>query len=141
VIRFWKETLNEKADALSRRLEHQPHKVIDESSSLLRSDQIQFSSFQFAALAAASHIELTILRQVRAVSEKNDEYQSLKSALANDSPTNRDLTLDDELIWYKNRLYISNHDETRLRILEQDHDSKIAGHWEHAKTMKLISRN
>jgi hypothetical protein len=114
---------------------------MDESSPLLRSGQIQFSSLQFAALAAASHIEPTILRQVRAASEKDSEYQSLKSALTNGSSTNRDLTFDDELIWYKNRLYIPNHDETRLRILEQDHDSKIAGHWGHAKTMELISRN
>jgi hypothetical protein len=128
VIRFRKRTLNEKADALSRRPEHQPLKIIDESSPLVRSDQIQFSSLQFAALAAASHIEPTVLQQVRATSEKNSEYQSLKSALTNGSSTNRDLTFDDELIWYKNRLYISNHDETRLRILEQDHDSKIAEH-------------
>jgi hypothetical protein len=98
VIRFRKRTLNEKADALLRRPEHQSPKVVDESSPLLRSDQIQISSFQFAALAAASHIEPTILQQVRMISEKNSEYQSLKFALANDSSTNRDLTLDDELI-------------------------------------------
>jgi hypothetical protein len=128
VIRFRKETLNGKVDALSRRFEHQSPKASDESSSLLRSNQIQIFSFQFVALTAASHIEPTILQQVRTVSEKNSEYQSLKFALANDSSTNRDLTLDDELIWYKNRLYISNHDEIRLRILEQDYDLKIAEH-------------
>jgi hypothetical protein len=128
VIRFRKETLNEKADALSRRPEHQPPKIVDESSPLLRSNQIQISSFQFAALAAASQIEPTILQQVRATNKKNSEYQSLKSALTNNNSTNRDLTLDDELIWYKNRLSIPNHDETRLRILEQNHDSKIAEH-------------
>jgi hypothetical protein len=66
VIRFRKGTLNEKVDALSRRSEHPPPKTVDEFSPLLRSDQIQFYSFQFAALAAASHIELTILRNVRA---------------------------------------------------------------------------
>ena len=38
------------------------------------------------------------------------------------------LSLDDGLLWYKGRLYISDKQNLRLYILEQDHDSKVAEH-------------
>ena len=51
------------------------------------------------------------------------------------------LLLDDGLLWYKGRLYIPEKQDLKLHILEQDHDSKVAGHWGHAKTLEILTRN
>src|SRR5439155_19638330 len=127
VIRYRKGTLNGQADALSRKPEHH---ITSETTypPLLRSDQIQISSFELATLIAASHIEPTILQTVRDAARVDPEYQRLQRTVAGDATVDKHLSLDNELLWYKGRLYIPDKRNVRLHILEQDHDSKVAEH-------------
>ena len=53
----------------------------------------------------------------------------------------KDLEIIDNLLYYKNRLYIPNSNTIHTWIAQSEHDSKIAGHFGQEKTIELISRN
>ena len=48
---------------------------------------------------------------------------------------------DDGLLFFRDRIYVPRDLNLRRRILEQHHDSRIAGHPGRWKTLELISRN
>ena len=47
----------------------------------------------------------------------------------------------DELIYYKNRLFIPNSEELQTQITKECHDSQIAGHFGQEKTIEIVSRD
>ena len=49
--------------------------------------------------------------------------------------------LRDGLIYYRDRIYVPNDKELRRRIVEQHHDTKVAGHPGRWKTHELVSRS
>jgi hypothetical protein len=52
-----------------------------------------------------------------------------------------DVTLEDEVLWYKGRLWVPDSVDLRKMILHEEHDSKVAGHMGHEKTIELVRRN
>jgi transposase InsO family protein len=44
------------------------------------------------------------------------------------------------LLWFEGRIYVPDNPELRLRILEQHHNTPIAGHQGQARTLEVISR-
>ena len=103
---------------------------------------MQISSLELVSLAASSRIEPVTLQTVRRAAENDPEYQKLQQAISrNPKSADQHLSLDDGLLWYKGRLYIPEKQDVKLYILEQDHDSKVARHWGHVKTLEILSRN
>ena len=51
------------------------------------------------------------------------------------------LTLEDELVCYKNRMYILDCNDLKLTVTKQAHDAKVAGHFGRDKTLELLTRN
>jgi hypothetical protein len=47
----------------------------------------------------------------------------------------------DGLLMFHSKIYVSKDRELRCRIVEQHHDTRIAGHAGHFKTLELVSRN
>jgi len=48
-------------------------------------------------------------------------------------------TITDDLLCWKNRIYAP--EGIRQRMIQSEHDSKVAGHFGRARTVELISRN
>ena len=46
-----------------------------------------------------------------------------------------------ELIYYKNRLYIPNNEELQTQIAKGYHDSQIAGHFGQEKTIEIVCQD
>jgi hypothetical protein len=47
----------------------------------------------------------------------------------------------DGLLMFHGKIYVPNDRDPRHHIIEQHHDTRIAGHAGHFKTLKLVSRN
>jgi hypothetical protein len=47
----------------------------------------------------------------------------------------------DGLLMFCGKIYVPNDRDLRCRIVEQHHDTRIAGHAGHFKTLELVSRN
>jgi len=52
-----------------------------------------------------------------------------------------DVTLEDEVLWYKGRIWVPDSVDLRKMILQEEHDSKVAGHIGQEKMIELIRRN
>jgi len=48
-----------------------------------------------------------------------------------------DVTLEDEVLWYMGRLWVSNSVDLRKMILQEEHDSKVAGHMGQERQLNL----
>ena len=49
--------------------------------------------------------------------------------------------IDDGLVYFRDRLYVPSDRELQCRIVEQHHDSKLAGHPGRWKTLELVSQS
>jgi hypothetical protein len=49
-----------------------------------------------------------------------------------------DVTLEDEVLWYKGRLWVPDIVDLRKMILQEEHDSKVAGHMGQEKTNEPV---
>ena len=52
-----------------------------------------------------------------------------------------DVTLEDEVLWYKGRLWVPDSVDLRKVILQEEHDSKVAGHMGQEKMIELVQSN
>jgi len=52
-----------------------------------------------------------------------------------------DVILEDEVLWYKGRLWVPNSVDFRKMIPQEEHDSKVAGHIGKEETIELLLRN
>jgi len=49
--------------------------------------------------------------------------------------------MEDGLLYYKGRLFISSKEELLTEVAKECHDSKVAGHFGQEKTIELVTRN
>ena len=68
------------------------------------------------------------------------QWTSYKMALESGRVINN-LTLEDKLILYKNRIYIPDYNELKLTVTRQAHDAKVVGQFGRDKTLELLTRN
>lgn len=71
--------------------------------------------------------------------------QSILEALDKNASRHREITLADyerrgDYLFYRNRLYIPDHNELKAELLRQCHDKPAAGHPSRSKTYELLSR-
>ena len=75
------------------------------------------------------------LARVKRCGENDQRWRELRA-----KPP-KSCTVADGLLYYEGRLFVPDDDELRLFIAQNDHDSRIAGHFGQDKTEELISRN
>jgi hypothetical protein len=99
-------------------------------------------------------IESFLMIAIEDVVAEDDVLIKLKQAKANDDRklsaevlkkgfkvSMRDLTIKDDLLYFKNRLVVLNSSELRLRLLKRHHDSLIEGYLDYKAMFHVMSSN
>jgi hypothetical protein len=96
------------------------------------------------AIAAAKETELssTFLELLRQAGEKDPEWRATRDAvLRKDENVAEEFEVKDGLLYYENRWVIPDDSALKLRILRENHDSKVAGHFGQFKTSERMKQN
>jgi hypothetical protein len=122
---------SEKPDALSRRHDHKD---------IPNPYQTMIAAERFIGFRAETELDL-----ISAIQEGQSDDESLTTLIAStkgkeDLPPSVKKQYDkyewkEGLLWYEGRIYVPDDREIKLRILEQHHDSPIAGHQGQARTL------
>jgi hypothetical protein len=84
----------------------------------------------------------TCVSLLRQAAEKDSEWQATKKAfLRKDEIVAEEFEVKDGLLYYKNRWVIPNDAALKLRILSENHDSKVAGYFGQFKTTEGMKQN
>ena len=85
------------------------------------------------------------IERIHEASKQDQEWQERKTELTELEQHHFQLPkhwqIIDELIYYKNRLYIPNNEELQTQIAKGCHDSQIAGHFGQEKTIEIVCRD
>ena len=143
--------LNGKPDALSRRSEYRPsggdsgenqpiHRV-------LKPGQLEPAERERVICSAATLRGLSVekflpefLNRVREKTANDDVYQT-QIRLTKEGKEQKGVSIEDDLLYFKNRLWIPENNELRQEIAISEHDSKVAGHFGQDKTLELMTRH
>ncbi len=144
---------NAKADYLSRRPEHRLEEGKDgDQGPILKPGNLPphstdrehlryvVSGARICSIPAVKWSK-EFLEEVRTAAGEDQQYQNGLEAMKSDEgkANNAVLSLEEGLLHYKRRLYIPR--DLRKRILQSEHDSKVAGHFGQDKTVELVGRN
>jgi len=58
-----------------------------------------------------------------------------------DYPGLQHYSIEDEMVTYERRIYISDSKALKLKVGHQCHDAKVAGHFGRDKTLDLMKQN
>jgi hypothetical protein len=134
-----------KPDALSRRADHGSGSN-DNSDMILLSPEL----FRIHALAGLNVVgeERGILKDIRRSLRDEDLEESVAKAAKNlrndrtrETVRSSEWAELDGLLTFRGKIYVPKDRDLRRRIVSQHHDTRIAGHAGHWKTLELISRN
>src|SRR3989337_1267237 len=88
------------------------------------------------------HLHSTFQSELRNAAKVDAEYQQLlTSCQIEGSEVDKNIMVEDGLLLFKNRWYIPENKELKLKILAAEHDSKIAGHFGTYKTLNRVRAN
>ncbi|QRV80898.1 Retrotransposable element Tf2 protein [Ceratobasidium sp. AG-Ba] len=128
--------MSEKPDALSRRHDHGDIPV---------EPQIMIAPDKFIGFMA--DISSSFLDEVREAQKEDETIRVLWESVSNkeELPPSvrkefRRYDIKNGILEYDGKIYIPDDRDLRLEILQRFHDSPIAGHQGHARTLELISR-
>ncbi|GLB45966.1 putative retrotransposable element tf2 155 kda protein type 1-like [Lyophyllum shimeji] len=135
-----------KPDALSRRPDHGDGSSDNTDIVLLKPEFFAVRALQ--GLIAAGE-ENQILRDIRRGNREGAQEDvvakaaaALKSARSEvRSVRSAEWSEDQGILMFRGRIYVPNVPELRRRIVEQHHDSRVAGHPGRWKTLELVSRS
>ncbi|GLB33349.1 putative retrotransposable element tf2 155 kda protein type 1-like [Lyophyllum shimeji] len=135
-----------KPDALSRRPDHGDGSADNADTVLLKPEFFAVRALQ--GLIAAGE-EDKILRDIRRGNREGAQEDvvakaaaALKSARSGvRSVRSAEWSEDQGVLMFRGRIYVPNIPELRRRIVEQHHDSRVAGHPGRWKTLELVSRS
>jgi hypothetical protein len=148
-IIYRKGSSNGKADALSRRSEYRP---LEGGSDGMEGKVLKPSNIDIPSIEAR-YVSSARLAAIKKFTWKSDFLQLVKEAANNDEDYlsilanvkagkgEDHIEEQDELLYWKHRLWVPNCDNLKLRIAQEEHDSKIAGHFGQDKTLELVNRN
>ena len=71
---------------------------------------------------------------------KDEQWSSIRSALLSGNLIDN-LSVQEDLVLFKNRIYLPNCNGLKLTVTTQAHDAKVAGHCGRDKTMELLTQN
>ena len=152
VIRFRPGKLGTKPDALTRRWDVYPKEGSSDYASVNPHNfRPVFTSEQLASSLRATALETPILR-ASIIMDIDSLHSDILASLNSDplsaihldnpeNPENPDWKSDPTgLLRYKSRIYVPDHNNLRLRVLQHCHDHPISGHYGQNKTLDLIRR-
>ena len=101
-------------------------------------DNDESGSIQISAM----DMEQLLPEATEAIKEKallDEIYRDLRKQVSAGKNTDGNFTILNELLCWKNRVYVP--EGLRQRVMKSEHDSKVAGHFGRERTMELLSRN
>src|SRR5215475_11985905 len=133
-----------KADALSRRADHGDGGGDNDNIVLLRPEMFAVRALEGVTFEG---VEREVVRDIRR-GIREEKYDDATSTAVQEllrmkakSLRSAEWRKADGLLYFRDRLYVPNDPELRRRIVEQHHDSKLAGHPGRWKTLELVSRS
>jgi hypothetical protein len=134
-----------KPDALSRRADHGSGQSDNDNLTLLSPDLFQIHALSGARLEGD---ERNILRDVRRSLRDDTQEESVAKAareLRKDrgrgTVRSAEWSESEGLLMFRGKIYVPKDRELRHRIVEQHHDTCVAGHTGRFKTLEMVSRN
>jgi hypothetical protein len=134
-----------KPDALSRQADHGSGQGDNNNLTLLAPELFQIHALAGARLEGDEH---NILQEVRLSLRDNVQEESVAKAARELRKDKGRCTIksaewseSDGLLMFHSKTYVPKDRDLRCRIIEQHHDTHIAGHAGRFKTLELISRN
>jgi hypothetical protein len=134
-----------KPDTLSRWADHRSRQGDNNNLTLLAPELFWIHTLAGSRLEGN---ECNILREVRRSLRDDMQEESVAKAareLRKDkgrgTVKSAEWSESDGLLMFHGRIYVPKHRELRRRIVEHHHDTRIARHAGHFKTLELISRN
>jgi hypothetical protein len=97
-----------------------------------------------ASIASTKEVELStnFLELIREAGKRDADWQATKEAvLKKFENVAEEFEVKDDLLFYENRWVIPNDSALKLRILHENHDSKVAGHFGQFKTAERMKQN
>ena len=111
-----------------------PHQYVGQERDILRPQVLQSCQafrlnleFKVALLKAADQDEIYL--------------DTFKSVLKSNKNVDRSLSVEKDLLCYKNRWYIPEDETLKRIIMEAEHDSRVAGHFGTYKTIGRVRAN
>jgi len=132
---------NIKADILSRRIDYLPKGQSDNQSSpapLLKPDQLVIAASKVTLLSQL-RTDLT-LYQLQKAYPKDPKVSRILSLFHQGSLLEH-YSLEEGILYFKEKVYIPDITLLKLSLLHQYHDSLAAGHFSINKTLELVSRD
>jgi len=88
-----------------------------------------------------------MLREIHQGNQKGDQEEPIAKAARELRQTlsktvySTEWSEDDRLLWFRGKIYVPWNLDLRRQIVLLCHDTKVAGHPGHWKTLELVSRN
>jgi hypothetical protein len=134
-----------KLDALSKWADHRSGQGDNNNLTLLAPELFRIHALAGVRLEGD---ERNILREVRRSLKVNDQEESVAKAareLRNDKGRgtikSAEWSESDGLLMFRGKIYVPKDRDLRRRIIEQHHNTRIAGHAGRFKTLELVSLN
>jgi hypothetical protein len=134
-----------KPDALSRRADHGSGQEDNDNLTLLAPELCRIHALADVRLEGEKH---NILREVRRSLKVDVQEESVAKAareLRKDKSRgtikSTEWSESDGLLMFHSKIYVPKDRDLRCHIIEQHHDTCIAGHAGRFKTLELVSRN
>jgi hypothetical protein len=134
-----------KPDALSRQADHRSGQGDNNNLTLLGPELFQIHALAGARLKGD---ECNILQEVRLSLRDDVQEESVAKAASELWKDKGRGTIksakwsgSDGLLMFRSKIYVPKDRDLRRRIVKQPHDTRIAGHAGHFKTLELVSRN
>jgi hypothetical protein len=131
-----------KPDALSRRADHGSGQGDNNNLTLLAPELFRIHALAGIRLKGDEH---NILREIQRSLKVDDQEESVaKAARELRKDTGRGMiksaewSESDGLLMFHGKIYVPKDRDLRRRIIEQHHDTHIAGHAGRFKTLKLV---
>ncbi|GLB43872.1 putative retrotransposable element tf2 155 kda protein type 1-like [Lyophyllum shimeji] len=135
-----------KPDALSRRADHGDGSADNADIVLLKPEFFAVRALQGLIAAGEEDKILQDIRQGNCEGAQEDVVAKAAAALKSArsgvrSVRSAEWSEDQGILMFRGRIYVPNIPELRRRIVEQHHDSPVAGHPGRWKTLELVSRS
>jgi hypothetical protein len=134
-----------KPDALSRRADHGSGQGDNDNLTLLAPELFRIHALAGVRLEDEEH---NILREVQRslkvdVQEESvaKEARELRKDKSRGTIKSAEWSESDGLLMFRGKIYVPKDRDLRHRIVEQHHDTRIAGHAGRFKTLELVARN
>jgi hypothetical protein len=134
-----------KPDALSRRADHRSGQGDNDNLTLLAPELFRIHALAGTRLEGK---ERNILREVRCSLRDSVQEEAVAKAareLRKDkgrgTVKSAEWSESDGLLMFRSKIYVPNDKDLRRRIIEQHHDTRIAGHAGRFKTLELVAHN